>query len=318
MPGTMAKCLGFANANSPATPRVLAVGCHLPLASSTGFGMMYSGMMDETAYDRQSSILKAALIAGGWRENREDEKEKYGHAQLMWPSSGEVQYYRTAPMRRIAEFDAPSICLRVAVDRLRRQSFMKYDDKAWLGNPSSPLRGLAAPSVDKCVQGQRPVLGMFSDKNSNCRYYAGCVLRLMFDFDKIPGVSSGLVNLCKEAGRQFAELDLDWMQVDNEYWMKPWGASIFNFIQGLRDQYEPGFHPTEREGIDGFLVGDIVRLSSSGSPFDGKLHTVVSVELPNKLCIRRGEAQETTCFPSSSLNHVAADEWMEDGMEARA
>merc|ERR1719356_615836 len=280
--------------------------------------MMYSGMMDETTYDRHGSLLRTLFLQGGWRDARDGEVD--GHPKLVWPATGDPEKARNSPMKVIAEIDAPSICLRVVVDRLRRMSFMKYNDKAWLGATSSPFRSLEAPDVRKCVEGKRPHMKFLEDKSSNCRYYAGCVLKLLSNFDQIPGISNGLVQLCKGPGPQLRELDPQWMQADNEYWMTPQGSRIFNWVQSLRDQYEPGFADRDPVGFDGFNVGDIVRLWQRGNPGDGLLHVVDGLgsdgwlhgrgpEDAGKLCLTRGEKQ-MGCYLPAELRHVSADEWM--------
>mmetsp|Transcript_118193 Transcript_118193/g.263966 ORF Transcript_118193/g.263966 Transcript_118193/m.263966 type:complete len:229 (+) Transcript_118193:497-1183(+) len=193
---------------------------------------------------------------------------------------------------------------------------MKYENKAWLGNPSSPFGSLAAMDVQACVTGQRP--NIVQAHSSNCRYYAGCALRSMWDFDKIPGVSPALARHCTGAGRKFTELDTHWMQADNEYWMKPAGARVWGFLQSLRERFEPGFAVAMPDGISGFQVGDTVRLSDPASASRGQLHMIESVEHGSgTLCLKRGTVL-TGCFAPRWLRHVAADELMQEGMELSA
>jgi len=139
-------------------------------------------------------------------------------------------------MKAVAEVEAPSLCLRVVVDRLRRQSFMKYSGKAWLGNPSSPSDSLVATDVQSCLAGKRrhPIFA----HSSNCRYYVGCALRLMRNFTQIPGVSPALANLCSEVGRNLKELDAHWMHEDNKYWFSPAGAAGWAHFSSVKEYFQ--------------------------------------------------------------------------------
>jgi len=318
MPGRVAECLGLGGPDAPAGPEIAAVGCHLPMASVTGFGLMYSGLMDESTIDREQSVQKAALMAGGWRVATAAEEERLGHAQLVWHNKdGEPEYIKPLPIRTIAEFPAPSICARVVADRLRRVSFLKYDKLALFGRTSSPLESLVPTgpdSIANCVQGKNP--GGVGGEGSNCRHYVGCAVRLMRNFNRIPGVPAELVDLCTGPGRGFVERDRQWMGVDNAFWMTGLGAWAVDLAQRIWSSVPGQGDAAPPPQLAGFRAGDVVRLDMPGAENHGNLFFVESFDLPlGFVCMRRHWLLQwftEECFLPRNLRHVPEGDWTTD------
>merc|ERR1719401_2324118 len=108
---------------------------------------------------------------------------------------------------------------------------MKYDKYAFFGKTHLPIKSLVAPSMQQCIAGRND--GYFKSFGSNCRYYVGCVLRLLWEFDKIPGVSDDLKRICTKKSKDITVVQENkrWMQKDNQYWMTCTGVTIFDGAQ---------------------------------------------------------------------------------------